>query len=187
MFKPAALTLRGVFKCAASPCCTSVTQMHSRRSVQEHMIWLGVETSTLGSGSWLILQELSSCSNLLTKQSSWRVLGRRDLRREVQSRADWRPEACMHVLIGQWSILYGFWFSGWRQLSHIVYALCDRTPDHAEIYRTFLEIARTEGQKSQDKKRQLITKLLVSSQDKEAGYVMRALQVHPGIRVWGSS
>lgn len=43
--------------------------------------------------------------------------------------------------------------------------------------RTFLEIAQTQGHKSQEKKRSLINKLLVSSQDAEPGYIMRALQV----------
>ena len=43
----------------------------------------------------------------------------------------------------------------------------------------FLDIARTEGNKSQDKKKQLINKLLVAAGDNEAGYIMRCLQVPP--------
>ena len=43
--------------------------------------------------------------------------------------------------------------------------------------RSFREIAATSGNKSQDKKIALITKLLVSSRDLEPGYIMRALQV----------
>ena len=43
--------------------------------------------------------------------------------------------------------------------------------------RTFGEIARTEGSKSQDRKIKLITKLLVASKGMEPGYIMRALQV----------
>ena len=34
-----------------------------------------------------------------------------------------------------------------------------------------------EGHKSQDRKRELISKLLTSSKDNETGYIMRALQV----------
>lgn len=43
--------------------------------------------------------------------------------------------------------------------------------------RTFREIAKTEGHKSQDRKIKLITKLLVASKGMEPGYIMRALQV----------
>lgn len=41
----------------------------------------------------------------------------------------------------------------------------------------FLEIAHTEGNKSQDKKKALINKLLVAAGQNEAGYIMRCLQV----------
>lgn len=43
--------------------------------------------------------------------------------------------------------------------------------------RTFKEIALAEGSKSQEVKKRLITKLLVSSAANEPGYIMRALQV----------
>lgn len=43
--------------------------------------------------------------------------------------------------------------------------------------RTFREIAKVEGHKSQDRKIKLITKLLVASKGMEPGYIMRALQV----------
>lgn len=43
--------------------------------------------------------------------------------------------------------------------------------------RAFQTIARTQGAKSQDKKIDLINKLLVSSSDVEPGFIMRALQV----------
>ena len=45
------------------------------------------------------------------------------------------------------------------------------------MHKAFLEIARTEGQKSQDKKKALINKLLVAAGQNEAGYIMRCLQV----------
>ena len=45
--------------------------------------------------------------------------------------------------------------------------------------RTFRDIARVEGSKSQDRKIKLITKLLVASKGMEPGYIMRALQVCP--------
>jgi hypothetical protein len=45
------------------------------------------------------------------------------------------------------------------------------------VHKAFLEIARTEGQKSQDKKKALINKLLVAAGQNEAGYIMRCLQV----------
>ena len=46
-----------------------------------------------------------------------------------------------------------------------------------QVHKAFLEIARTEGQKSQDKKKALINKLLVAAGQNEAGYIMRCLQV----------
>ena len=46
------------------------------------------------------------------------------------------------------------------------------------LCRQFRDIAAVQGNKSQDKKIQLITKLLVSSRDLEPGYIMRALQVY---------
>ena len=45
------------------------------------------------------------------------------------------------------------------------------------LCRAFREIASQAGNKSQDKKVALITKLLVASRDLEPGYIMRALQV----------
>ncbi len=45
------------------------------------------------------------------------------------------------------------------------------------LRRTFQEIALAEGNKSQEVKKRLITKLLVSSSGNEPGYIMRALQV----------
>ena len=45
------------------------------------------------------------------------------------------------------------------------------------ICRTFRDIASMEGHKSQERKRELISKLLTSSKDNETGYIMRALQV----------
>ena len=49
------------------------------------------------------------------------------------------------------------------------------------MHKSFLEIASTKGNKSQDKKRQQIIKLLAAATSSEAGYIMRALQVgvHP--------
>ncbi|CAK0786390.1 hypothetical protein CVIRNUC_009603 [Coccomyxa viridis] len=44
------------------------------------------------------------------------------------------------------------------------------------VFKQFRDIAAVQGNKSQDKKIQLITKLLVSSRDLEPGYIMRALQ-----------
>jgi ATP-dependent DNA ligase len=46
-----------------------------------------------------------------------------------------------------------------------------------QVHKAFLEIARTEGQKSQDRKKALINKLLVAAGQNEAGYIMRCLQV----------
>ena len=52
--------------------------------------------------------------------------------------------------------------------------------------RTFRDIASMEGHKSQERKRELISKLLTSSKDNETGYIMRALQVGsaPSRRCW---
>ncbi|CAL8463942.1 g3477 [Coccomyxa elongata] len=44
------------------------------------------------------------------------------------------------------------------------------------VFKAFQTIARTQGAKSQDKKIDLINKLLVSSSDVEPGFIMRALQ-----------
>jgi DNA ligase N terminus len=51
---------------------------------------------------------------------------------------------------------------------------------NAQVHKAFLEIARTEGQKSQDRKKALINKLLVAAGQNEAGYIMRCLQVMYG-------
>ena len=45
------------------------------------------------------------------------------------------------------------------------------------MLKQFRAIAATTGNKSQDKKRGMITKLLAASKAQEAGYIMRALQV----------
>ncbi len=44
------------------------------------------------------------------------------------------------------------------------------------LFRTFKEIASTEGSKSMEKKKGLIQKLVVGSRQNETGYIMRALQ-----------
>ena len=44
------------------------------------------------------------------------------------------------------------------------------------LFRTFKEIASTEGSKSMEKKKGLIQKLVVGSCQNETGYIMRALQ-----------
>ena len=49
--------------------------------------------------------------------------------------------------------------------------------DSISARRAFQAIARTQGTKSQDRKIDLINKLLVSSTDVEPGFIMRALQV----------
>ena len=49
-----------------------------------------------------------------------------------------------------------------------------------QVHQTFLEIARTEGSKSMDRKKGLINKLLVAAKENEAGYIMRCLQVLQG-------
>ena len=49
-----------------------------------------------------------------------------------------------------------------------------------QVHQTFLEIARTEGSKSMDRKKGLINKLLVAAKENEAGYIMRCLQVLEG-------
>ena len=48
-----------------------------------------------------------------------------------------------------------------------------------QVHQIFLEIASTQGNKSMDKKKALINKLLVAASSSEAGYIMRALQVGP--------
>ena len=45
------------------------------------------------------------------------------------------------------------------------------------LCRTLKDIASTEGKNSQDRKMQLITKLLVAARQNEAGYLIRCLQV----------
>lgn len=47
-----------------------------------------------------------------------------------------------------------------------------------QVFKVFRDIARTEGNKSQEKKVGMISKLLVASKENEPGYIMRALQVH---------
>lgn len=46
----------------------------------------------------------------------------------------------------------------------------------AGVHKVFLEIASTQGNKSTEKKKALINKLLVAASSSEAGYIMRALQ-----------
>lgn len=46
-----------------------------------------------------------------------------------------------------------------------------------QVHKVFLEIASTQGNKSTEKKKALINKLLVAASSSEAGYIMRALQV----------
>ncbi|KAK9814328.1 hypothetical protein WJX72_004071 [[Myrmecia] bisecta] len=53
----------------------------------------------------------------------------------------------------------------------------------ASVFKTFREIAKAEGKASQEKKKQLIIKLLVSAGQNEAGYIMRALQGKLRIRL----
>ena len=52
------------------------------------------------------------------------------------------------------------------------------------MLKQFRLIAATSGNKSTDKKKAMITKLLAASKAQEAGYIMRALQVGP--RTWGT-
>ncbi len=47
----------------------------------------------------------------------------------------------------------------------------------ANVFKTFRDIAGSTGSNSQERKRTLITKLLVSSKECEPGYIMRSLQV----------
>lgn len=47
----------------------------------------------------------------------------------------------------------------------------------ASVFKTFKDIASASGGASQEKKKGLIVKLLVSCKENEAGYVMRSLQV----------
>ena len=49
-----------------------------------------------------------------------------------------------------------------------------------QVFRAFKEISAISGDKSQDRKKNLIVKLLAGAKDEEAGYVMRALQVGGG-------
>eukprot|EP00775_Hariotina_reticulata_P004672 gene4672-4926_t len=46
----------------------------------------------------------------------------------------------------------------------------------AAVLKTFKEIAQASGQSSQERKRGLITKLVVASRDSEPGYIVRSLQ-----------
>jgi hypothetical protein len=46
-----------------------------------------------------------------------------------------------------------------------------------QVFKAFKEISSISGDKSQDRKKNLIVKLLAGAKDEEAGYVMRALQV----------
>lgn len=46
-----------------------------------------------------------------------------------------------------------------------------------QVLKQFRDISATSGNKSMDKKKGMITKLLAASKAQEAGYIMRALQV----------
>jgi hypothetical protein len=46
-----------------------------------------------------------------------------------------------------------------------------------QVFNAFKEMSSISGDKSQDRKKNLIVKLLAGAKDEEAGYVMRALQV----------
>ena len=46
-----------------------------------------------------------------------------------------------------------------------------------QVLKQFRAIAATSGNKSQDRKRGMITTMLAASKPQEAGYIMRALQV----------
>ena len=48
------------------------------------------------------------------------------------------------------------------------------------MFKLFKDIAAASGEKSQDRKKAFIIKLLVAAKGQEAGYVMRALQVGSG-------
>lgn len=45
------------------------------------------------------------------------------------------------------------------------------------VFSSFQSIAKSHGDKSQDKKRDIIVKLLAGSKTSEAGYIIRSLQV----------
>ena len=52
-----------------------------------------------------------------------------------------------------------------------------------QVMKQFRAIAATSGNKSQDRKRGMITTMLAASKPQEAGYIMRALQVpSPALR-----
>ena len=62
----------------------------------------------------------------------------------------------------------------------MTWLLSIRGPRRAgQVHKTFLDIASTKGNKSQDKKKAMVIKLLAASTSSEAGYIMRALQVWP--------
>jgi DNA ligase-1 len=46
-----------------------------------------------------------------------------------------------------------------------------------QLFKAFQEIAGSSGEKSQERKKGMIVKLLAAAKGNEAGYVMRALQV----------
>ncbi len=46
-----------------------------------------------------------------------------------------------------------------------------------QVFKLFKDIAAVSGEKSQDRKKAFIIKLIVAAKGQEAGYVMRALQV----------
>lgn len=47
----------------------------------------------------------------------------------------------------------------------------------ASVFKTFKDIAHVSGSQSTERRKGLITKLLVASRQSETGYVMRSLQV----------
>lgn len=53
-------------------------------------------------------------------------------------------------------------------------------PPFQQVFKAFRDIAATSGEKSGERKKNLIQGLLVSAKGLEAGYVMRALQVRFG-------
>lgn len=57
---------------------------------------------------------------------------------------------------------------------------CNKLSACFQVHKIFLDIARTEGKQSQDRKKALINKLLVAAGQNEAGYIMRCLQVQTG-------
>lgn len=61
---------------------------------------------------------------------------------------------------------------------HVCFAVSAACPARVcQVFKAFKDIASTSGDKSQDRKKAQIVKLLASAKGQEAGYVMRALQV----------